>query len=476
MNIYLRMVIPAREYSAKLLLGVLAASRGHDVVLGDMPKVSRGFSPGIFHTNDLGLRKAPRLAELARAGFVITAQDEEHGLTKRSMGSTISTRFDESTLEHVSASFSWGPWDWAALRSHFPKHSAKFVLTGSPRVDLWRRDVGISPFVERRAERLRADASPTILVVTNFGLRPTPWWIATGHTRGSAVGMTLNERIERMSLLVDYQRTAVDSVAAIHALSKARPEARIVVRPHPTETWGALSELIGPLPNVLVTREATTTEWLRVSDLMIHSGSTTAFESVIGGTPSIAFTPGGLNADFFTNSFSTSAHSTDELLEATHSALDRSSSCASSSDPREADALARISERIFMPEDTMSASLMVDHWEHLASSRRLPASDLHRSTRMLRSRATRTALPGSGRAPDRSTERRPVDSRGGEVAHTERDESVRFPPFRGSDVISDATAMAEALDVVPIDCRLVSERLILLAPKAAKSGRSRRSE
>jgi surface carbohydrate biosynthesis protein len=458
MNIYMRMIIPAREYFAKLLLGVIAASRGHHVLLGELPKIARGFPPGIYHTNDLGFRKARQLSKLASAGFIITAQDEEHGLTEESLDYTIATRFHESTLAHVSASFSWGPWDYAALRARFPDSATKFQLTGSPRVDLWRRDVGISPFIDRRAEALRTSEAPTVLIISNFGPQPTPWWMAAGHTRGSHIGMSFRDRIEFMDLLAGYQRTAIVFTEAVHALSDEFPDARIVVRPHPTETWGALAELIGPRPNVLVTRSGTTTEWLRAADLMIHSGSTTAFEAVIGGSPALAYTPAGLNHEFITNHISRRAQSITELLEVTGSIIGESAQ-----EPEES-VRETVTSRIFMHDHTMAAAHIVDHWEQLAADRALPGAGLHRTARSTLLKTRAAARLKRPRASVRMPESRKIDPEGGEIAQVDRDESVRFPPFCAQDVIADATAMADVLETGEIGCRLLSERLILLTP------------
>lgn len=467
----MRMVTPAREYFAKLLLGVIAASRGHETLLGELPKISRGFPPGVYHTNDLGSRKAPQLSKITRAGFVITAQDEEHGLTEESLDFTISTRFHESTLEHVSASFSWGLWDYAALRARFPSSTAIFHITGSPRVDLWRRDIPVSRFFDRRAERLRTDDVPTVLVISNFGPQPTPWWTAAGHARGTELGLDVDERLEHMELLAGYQRTAIVFVRAIHALSEHLPGARIVVRPHPTEAWGALAELIGPLPNVLVTRERTTTDWLRSADVMIHSGSTTAFEAVIGGAKAIAYTPDGLNTEFVTNRFALQAQSLAELLEVTRTAVVGDAETPKVLDARTEAAQDLIDGRLFLPERAMSASLIVDKWEELARRNGLPAAGLHRAARRPRLRMDSRMSPRNRATSGRTPDDRETDSKGGETARVGRDESVRFPELRAEEVVADAAALAEALDVRPVDCRLLSKRLILLTPPA--SGRAR---
>ena len=55
MNIYLHVEISVRELDSKLLLAVIAAARGHQVIISDNSGIDRGFrsklfAPGIFHT------------------------------------------------------------------------------------------------------------------------------------------------------------------------------------------------------------------------------------------------------------------------------------------------------------------------------------------------------------------------------------------------------------------------------------------
>ena len=64
MNIYINLEIDTRELDSKILLAVLAADRGHQVIVSDLSGIERGFrtkflSPGIFHTKSLtpGKRK-----------------------------------------------------------------------------------------------------------------------------------------------------------------------------------------------------------------------------------------------------------------------------------------------------------------------------------------------------------------------------------------------------------------------------------
>lgn len=457
MNVYIRLVIPAREYFAKMLLGTIAASRGHTVLLGDLPKLVGRFPPGLFHTNDLGERKALYLAKLAAAGFRTTAHDEEHGLNEASVAGTLRTRFHQSTLEHVASSFSWGEWDRSALKATFPEVPTRFVLSGSPRVDLWRRGSGLDRFTAARAERFRSDRR-TILVVSNFGPQPTPAWISVGVTRGKELGMGLADRLQGLRESDGALRTMAEFVATIDDIAMRWPETRVVVRPHPTEVWGGLAELIEPRPNVIVTRSGTTSEWLRVSDVMVHSGSTTGFEAMVCGVPTIAYTPGGLNAAFHSNRFGKQVIDRNTLLDTVSLALNSSAETRRQWFPHEQSEL--LAERIHMPQNALASERIVDEWERIGHDAGLVDVGEPSARHLMSLRRPTTRIrPRIGRPEVRLQQ---VDSRGSEVAALSRDESVRFPPFDPRDVQDCADDMASALGLGRVHAERLRPRLIRL--------------
>ena len=76
MNIYLHLEISVRELDSKLLLAVLAAARGHQVIVSDMESILKGINngvlaPGIFHTKSItpSDNKIARHEKLINKGF-----------------------------------------------------------------------------------------------------------------------------------------------------------------------------------------------------------------------------------------------------------------------------------------------------------------------------------------------------------------------------------------------------------------------
>jgi hypothetical protein len=74
-------------------------------------------------------------------------------------------RFEPEALEQARLAFTWGPHDTAALRAGRPEHAHRFVMTGSPRVDLWRPDLaGYHALLPLPA----APDAPFVLFANNF--------------------------------------------------------------------------------------------------------------------------------------------------------------------------------------------------------------------------------------------------------------------------------------------------------------------
>ena len=145
MNIYIDVEISSRELDSSLLLAILAASKGHKVLISRLSEIILGFksgilAPGIFHTTNLAPteQKILRHQNIINNGSIITSIDEEGGLIDHGYDKFAKIRYSDQTLEQSAAVFSWGSEDYEALKKIYNKHSNKIHITGSARADLWK--------------------------------------------------------------------------------------------------------------------------------------------------------------------------------------------------------------------------------------------------------------------------------------------------------------------------------------------------
>ena len=145
MNIYINVEVSTRELDSKILLAILAAARGHRVIVSDSESIIKGvlqgvLAPGIFHTKSLtpADHKIDLHQILIEKGFKITSNDEEAGVEQDSFEWFGKNRFSDQMIDQASAVFTWGLEDTKFLKNLYPQHSSKIHMTGSPRVDLWK--------------------------------------------------------------------------------------------------------------------------------------------------------------------------------------------------------------------------------------------------------------------------------------------------------------------------------------------------
>ena len=128
MNIYLHVEISDRELDGKLLLAILAASRGHEVIISDLVGIMTGIqtgvlAPGIFHTKSLSSHpiKIARHKKMIDKGFMITSLDEEGMLNDYGYDRFANTRYSDQTIDQCSAVFGWGSDDVETLKKNLFK-------------------------------------------------------------------------------------------------------------------------------------------------------------------------------------------------------------------------------------------------------------------------------------------------------------------------------------------------------------------
>ncbi len=294
MNVYIVVEVSSRELEARLLLGLAAAERGHEVLLGKVdPRRDReGLPAGVFHDKSLTQgQEMVRQADLHEAGFLISSQDEEHFLLQPDFTFFVDHRFEPAALEVADRIVTWGPHDQGALETTRASFADRFRMTGSPRVDLWRPELHSH---HGRVELPEVAGRPFVLFANNFthvlGLNRFSTMVA--DKRGKYFDGAAHP-LERhwFRELVSQAERLPHVVASVRMLAQRCPDLMVVVRPHPVESAAAWRDLIGPLPNVVISRRGSISPWVRSAVAVVHTGDTTGFEVAVGGVPLISLEP-----------------------------------------------------------------------------------------------------------------------------------------------------------------------------------------
>lgn len=290
MNIYIPIEVKARELEGRSLLAFEAASRGHHVIIGGkedtLALAENGIlKPGIVYNKSITIGQLESLMKIKANGHINTSQDEEHGLLDKNYNIFIKRRFPADTIELADKLYCWGSFDYESLSSHFKDAKHKFVITGSPRVDLWRSE--LNAFFEQ------PPIKNYVLIASNFGSSLNMWryWQLYQVKKRWSGNNEPDQRLLFESWA--YQlRLLGEFVTMIKTLAVAVPDIQFVVRPHPVENIEGWSSFLDNAPqNVHVLREGSISGWIRNAIAVVHNGCTSALESCVSKVPVIAYRP-----------------------------------------------------------------------------------------------------------------------------------------------------------------------------------------
>lgn len=378
MNIYIPIEIKLRELEGRVLLGAVAAERGHTVILGGKEDTlalakSGKLPPGIVHHK--GIAPTPStikdLNDLNKYNHLVTCQDEEHGLLEETFTRFAKKRFSHQTLSKTALFFCWGSYDQECLQEMYKEHRNKIIASGSPRVDYWREDFSsyydqsnISYFKDNRS------LTPYILIASNVGtfLNENRFWNVIATQRKLAF---FEEKPGEEFLWYDkyaYQVQLIkEFVKAVRMLSTTFQDLKIVIRPHPIESLDAWEKLIGDFPNVVISREGMLGKWVRNATVLIHNGCTSSFEAAACKVPRIAYRPiPSEHERDIPNRLSYQAFSREDLINAVSSVLKGNS--LSGFKEIEKTAKMIMDYRFANLHGKLAADVIVDKWEEIGGT------------------------------------------------------------------------------------------------------------
>lgn len=285
------LIIPAenqiREFDAKLLLGCVAAERGHPVVVGSRTEMHwhiASLPRGVYIAKDFRGSSRRMFRILQDLGNDIVAWDEE-GIVHASDERYYKHRVAPDLFDQVRLFLAWGPNNARTLRAYPGYKGTSVEVTGNPRVDMMRPE--LRGFFDAEVAALRARfGDGFILVNTNFG--------RINHIQPSlmAPGGSAAPKDDYWRASNAYFRGIFESMRGLlPRLAAAFPDRSIVLRPHPSEAHAPWIEAAAGHRNVHVVFEGGVLPWLIASSVLVHNGCTTGIEAAALDHPVITFRP-----------------------------------------------------------------------------------------------------------------------------------------------------------------------------------------
>jgi len=382
MNIYIPIEIKVRELEGRTLLAIAAAERGHSVIVGEKKDtiglaLKGALPPGLIHMKSITPHQSmiETLTGLRELGHKITVQDEESGLLDESYDTFARLRFSEKTISLIDRVCTWGHYDERSLKKMYPSHTPKFSVTGSPRVDFWRRD--FSEYYHGINDADSLDGKPYIMIVSNFSgpLNVNPFWNIMARLNKAGYFEREDGRERHEFENAAYQTKLIgEFVFMIRELATAYPDHNILVRPHPVESVDGWEKLIGDVPGVFVNRDGTISRWIRNAEVIIHNGCTSAIEASIAGENRIAYRPIPHEIEReIPNKVSLNAYSMDELKGFIDGFL--AGKKLHEADPEFYTIRNILRDRFEATEGKLAADRIVDVWDEIAEQYGMTASN-----------------------------------------------------------------------------------------------------
>ena len=282
-----------RELDAKLLLAAFAAERGLSVILGEKRELrlrAASLPRSVYLAKDVTPNSRRAYERVAALGHVLAATDEE-ALVYFSTEQYFKAKVGLETFTRPELLFAWGA-ENAAIWSEHPGHGgSRIEPSGNPRIDLLRPE--LRGYWDEEVERLRARHGRFVLVNTNFGLlnnlrdnrnHERRTLEAARRDPASVDAFDVGLAAHRLRLFEGFQE-------AVGALARARPDVRLIVRPHPSEDEDVWYRAAAGCSNARVVHEGNAVPWLLAAEAVVHNGCTTGLEAWLLGRPVVAFQP-----------------------------------------------------------------------------------------------------------------------------------------------------------------------------------------
>jgi len=461
MNIYQHVEVLVREIDSKLLLAILAAARGHQVLLSDVEILEKGIkrgilAPGIFHTKSLtpSESKIARHQAIIDKGSLISSMDEEGGLVEKGYEYDAKFRFSDQSIEQASAIFGWGPEDIETLSKVYSKYSSKMHKTGSPRVDLWR-----SSFSNYWDISNLAPKKPFLLAVSHMSHANyvAPFHnIISASRKSGRIKRDPNWFSKKFGMAAEHHLAIAAFIEAIEYFSKFNNDYDIVLRPHPTESVYSWKVFLEGIPNVHVIREGSVTAWVNMSFAVMHNGCTTGLEAIVSDKPLITYLP--FKQDYG-NEISTGLGyrvETKEVLLSTVNQIFQSLKIDSKSELENLlSDKKKVFKKIFLDENELSAKKIIKVWESLANN----DNKLSQPNNWIKFKIFLIVMKFKGIIGRLLNKIFPKNF--SQVGL--KKDNFKFPPLDQNDIIARINRLRDILGIKEkIDCKFLSDKTILI--------------
>jgi len=277
-QVYIPIEIKSRELKSRLLVLYFLIKKGYNCVIGDKSGVYRYMinNPGgVYYDKSISINKVSFIKKIKKIARHFVCSDEELGITYNNIESFFKFRVCLPTLIETTSFYCCGDRDYSYLIGKYSKQKDKFKLTGSAQFDMIKS--GFCEFVySDEINKIKLKHGKFVLINSSFGIISEESVRYNTNLAFKLRRINKEQYNEKFNEFYERYKGFISFVDLVNKLSKDFPRLKFIIRPHPKEDLKDWSKLVNNNGNIFVIKENDVIPWIYVSQLVIHTGCTTA--------------------------------------------------------------------------------------------------------------------------------------------------------------------------------------------------------
>jgi surface carbohydrate biosynthesis protein len=279
--IYIPIEVKKREFISKLFFISRALKRNYSCIIGDKISIQRSvrfFGSGVYFYKSMSFYDTKHIRKMKQYGNKYIVQDEEGSVeSEKEFEKFVKIRGSNQNLELIDRYYNWGFFDSKIWKKNYIKYKKKFVITGSPRVDVLNQKIAQKIY---NLEISNIKEYGAFVLVISSGIssnKELKKKIKVDLATRSPLGENIKFIKERNSW---QKKLYLDMIDITISLARKNKDKIIVFRPHPDEDQNTiLLKKLRKFKNIKIANEFDVIPWVIQSEVIVHSCSTVALQA-----------------------------------------------------------------------------------------------------------------------------------------------------------------------------------------------------
>ena len=287
-NIFIPIEIKKRELLSQVILSKFIIKNNKDRIrcyVGSKTQIRKLISfkknyGGIYlYKGGLSINRIKAIKKKVEKFIIL---DQEMGPAAKFVEKEMPERIWKDSEKYIDRYYVIGKYAYNLAQKVLPKLKSKIIMTGWPKVDLWRAELLYG--FNNSIKNLQKKYGNFILFSSDFGYNSQNRINLTYQDFNTSIWKSsrenvLNEMNWAKNILEDYKKT----IELIQELDKRTDIPLIIIRPHPTEDLMEWKRVEKSLKRIKVIYEGEVSSWIYASSGVLHRGCTTAVQSYMAG-------------------------------------------------------------------------------------------------------------------------------------------------------------------------------------------------